>query len=238
VKVFGRYRDAPLRSFHAFDPSFTGGVHVAGGDVNGDGFDDILAAAGAGGGSHVRVFSGLDGRELMSFRAYPLLNGPIDVASGDVDGDGRADIITAAGSGGGPHVKVFSGASGEEITSFFAFDPSFTGGVSVAAGDVDGDGRDEIIAGAGAGALPEVRVFRSDGEWLSGFLAYGASFTGGVAVAASDGNGDGRAEIITGAGPGGGPHVKVFSGLGGEDSNELFALHAFDPSFTGGVMVG
>ena len=94
------------------------------------------------------------------------------VAAGDVDGDGRADIITGAGPGGGPHVRVFSGVDLHELASFYAFDPTFAGGVSVAAGDIDGDGHSDIITGAGPGSGeaditaellgsggPEVRIF-------------------------------------------------------------------------------
>src|SRR5262249_14185695 len=73
------------------------------------------------------------------------------VAAGDVTGDGKADIVTGAGAGPGPHVKVFD-ASGAEVRNFFAYAPAFTGGVTVAAGDLDGDGHAEILTGAGAGA--------------------------------------------------------------------------------------
>ena len=51
----------------------------------------------------------------------------MNVAAGDVDGDGLADIITGAGAGGGPHVRAFSGADLSELASFFAFDPAFPG---------------------------------------------------------------------------------------------------------------
>jgi hypothetical protein len=234
VKVFAADTDEPLLGFYAYDAGFGGGVRVAGGDVDNDGFDDLLTAAGSGGDSRVKVFSGRDGSELRSFSAYDGFNGPIDIAGGDVNGDGFTDIITGAGVGGGPHVKVFSGASGEEIGGFFAFDSSFGGGVRVAAGDVDGDGTDEILVGAGAGAEPELKVFRADGTLLGSFLAYGAGFAGGIDVAAFDGDGDGRSEWATGAGPGGGPHLRAFA----DDASELFGLMAFDPSFSGGVMVG
>src|SRR4051794_7920963 len=60
------------------------------------------------------------------------------------------------------------------------------------------------------------------------------AFTGGVSVAAGDVNGDGFPDIVTGAGPTGGPHVKAFSG---KDGSELFSFYAYDAGFTGGVNV-
>jgi hypothetical protein len=56
----------------------------------------------------------------------------------DVNGDGKVNIITGAGPGGGPHVRIFDGDTGQQLTnafdSFMAFDPSFSGGVFVGAG--------------------------------------------------------------------------------------------------------
>ena len=223
-------------SFHAFTPLFTGGVRLTLGDVDGDGTLDIIAAAGPGGGPHVRVFSGADLSELASFYAYdPAFGGGVFVAAGDVDGDGRADIITGAGPGGGPHVRVFSGATLAELATFYAYDPAFTGGVHVAAGDVDGDGRADIITGAGPGGGPHVRVFRGgDLAELVTLYAYAEAFMGGVSVASADVNGDGLSDIITGAGPGGGPHVRVFDA---GDLSLLLNFYAYDPAFGGGVSV-
>ncbi|MGH2768582.1 MAG: FG-GAP-like repeat-containing protein, partial [Actinomycetota bacterium] len=151
----------------------------------------------------------------------------------DLTGDGRADIITGAGAGGGPHVKVFDGSSGAELGGFFAYGAGFTGGVYVAAADLTGDGRADIITGAGAGGGPHVKVFDgSSGAELGGLLVYGAGFRGGVRVAAGDVTGDGVPDIVTAPGPGGGPHVKVFSGANGA---ELGGLFAYGASFTGGV---
>jgi hypothetical protein len=187
VKVFSGATGAELRSFFAFDPGFTGGVRVAAGDVNNDGFSDIITGAGAGGGAHVKVFSGANGSELRSFFAYgPSFTGGVFVGGGDVDRDGIDDVITGAGSGAGPHVKVFSGADGSELRSFFAYTPSFTGGVRVAGGDVDGDGFADIITGAGDAGAGHVKVFSgATGAELQSFFAYGSRYNGGVFVAAS-----------------------------------------------------
>jgi uncharacterized protein (TIGR03118 family) len=238
IRVFDGKTGALVREFLAYDVSFTGGVFVAVGDVNGDGFADIITGADAGGGPHVKVFSGKDGSLLRSFLAYaPNFFGGVRVAAGDTTGDGFADIITGAGPGGGPHVQVFSGKDNALLQSFMAYTSNFTGGVYVAAGDVNGDGRADVITGAGAGGGPHVEVFSGqDGSLLRSFLAYDPTFTGGVRVGATgDTNGDGAAEVITGAGPTGGPHVKVFN-----DGNGLAVLDSFfalDAAFHGGLFV-
>jgi hypothetical protein len=157
------------------------------------------------------------------------------VASGDVNGDGKADIVVGADAGGAPHVKVFDGATGAEIRSFFAFDPGFLGGVRVAAGDVNGDGKADIITGAGPGTLSHVKVFDGlTGAEIHSFFAFTPSFTGGVFVAAGDVNGDGKADIVVSADAGATPHVKVFDAISGTEIRSFFA---YDPAFAGGVRV-
>jgi hypothetical protein len=153
-----------------------------------------------------------------------------------VNGDGFADIITGADAGGGPHVQVFSGKDLTVLKSFFAYAPIFSGGLYVAAGDVNGDGLADIITGAGAGGGPHVQVFSGkDGTVLQSFFAYAPTFTCGVRVAAADLNGDGRADILTGTGPGGGPHVHGYSGVNLDDLDSFFA---YDALFHDGIFVG
>lgn len=233
VRVFDGATGRDLRSFSAFDEGFTGGVFVAVGDVNGDGVGDIITGAGPGGSSQIKVFDGLTGKESRSFFAFPQgFTGGVTVASGDVNGDGVADIITGAGAGGGPHVKVFDGLTGAETQSFLAYSPTFSGGVYVAAADVNNDGLADIITGAGQGAGPHVKVFdAASGRETHSFFAYETSFSGGVRVATGDVNGDGVVDIITGAGPGGGPHVKVFSGADGTETRSFFAYNPFCSSY-------
>jgi hypothetical protein len=127
--------------------------------------------------------------ELASFYAYaPAFPGGVTVAAADLTGDGVAELITGAGPGGGPHVRVwsFSGSDLVEVAGLFAYDPAFLGGVTVAAGDLTGDGVAELITGAGSGGGPHVRVWSLTPTGLvevTGFFAYDPAFPGGVRVA-------------------------------------------------------
>jgi FG-GAP-like repeat/FG-GAP repeat len=137
VKVFNGVNLAEIRSFFAYGVSFTGGVFVAGGDVNSDGFDDIITGTGSGASPHVKVFSGQTGAELHSFFAYePTFTGGVRVAAGDLDGDGRAEILTAPAKGPPPRVKVFDGMTGQETANFLAYPSNFTDGVFIGAASV------------------------------------------------------------------------------------------------------
>jgi RHS repeat-associated protein len=248
--VVGYHADTGAVAFEraAFEPGFAGGVRVAAGDVSGDGIPDLVAAAGPGGGPRVRVFDGKTGDQIAgplgSFYAYAKgFKGGLHVAAGDVNGDGRADVITAADKGGGPHVKVFSGSDGTVLASFYAFDPAFTGGATVAAADFTGDRRVEVAVGAGPGGPPRVKVFDPmTGGVIAGplgeFLAFEPGFKGGVNVGtdalAGDVTGDGTPDLVVGAGAGGGPRVRVFDGATGAGVRDFFA---FDEKVTAGVRV-
>src|SRR5581483_7030925 len=132
-------------------------------------------------------------------------------------------------------VTVLDGGTLREVTTFFAYDVTFRGGVWVAAGDIDGDGRADLVTGAGAGYRPEVRVVNGNGwaTWAN-FTAEAEPFGGGVRVALCDLDGDGQAEIVTGAGPGGG-QLRLFDAPGGKP---IDSLAPFGESFYDGLFVG
>jgi hypothetical protein len=138
---------AGLKDFLAYEGSFRGGVMVAGGDVDGDGRDDVVTGTGVGGGPRVVTFSGADDHVISNFfTAEDTFRGGVLVATGDVDGDSQDDVIAGTGVGGGPVVRVFDGLSRRELAHFLADDAAFRGGVRVAAADVNGDGRDDVVA--------------------------------------------------------------------------------------------
>jgi len=205
VIVFDGRSGSPVADFFAFSPGFTGGLYVAGGDVDGDGHCDLVVAPDAGAGPEVKVFSGRDGSVLADFFAYPAgVTAGVRVAAGDVDGDGRADVVTGPGSGYPPVVRVYKVQGLDLLHDFYAFANTFLGGVYVAAADINFDGRADLIVGAGSG-LPQVSEFNGvDHGVIANFLAFDAGFSGGVRVGAGDSNGDGDgvSEIAMATGPG------------------------------------
>lgn len=239
VQVISGATGGLARSFLAYDASFTGGVNVATGDFNGDGAVDIVTGPGPGGAPLINIFSGKDGSLLRSFMAYDAsMTGGVNVAVGDVEGTGTPDIITAPASNAYSNVRIFSGKDGSLVKSFFAYDGGFKGGVNVAAGDIFGDGKVDVVTAAGTGGGPHVKVYTGvrSNETLAAplqFMAYNPNFHGGVHVAVGDVLGNGANQIITGAGRGGGPHVEVFDQAGAVQRS----FFAYDPNFQGGVNV-
>jgi hypothetical protein len=192
-----------------------------------------FTAVGADAGAGPLVTITFQNGTFVSFFAYaPAFTGGVRVALGDVNGDGSTDVITGAGSNGGPQVNVFNvdnitGAVSLQ-TSFFAFDePFFAGGVYVAAADTNDDGFDDVVVGAGAGGGPRVQVYAGSAtglvtsSTLNDFFAYSLDFAGGVVVAAGDRNADGDSEVITAPASNGGFNIKSFDVNGNGNSPTL-----------------
>jgi photosystem II stability/assembly factor-like uncharacterized protein len=234
-------------SFAAYPAGFAGGVFVAVADLEGGGGMHIVTGTDAGGGAQVRAFDADGTPRGTNFLVYPAgFLGGVRVAACDFDGDGKAEIVTGAGPTGAPHVRVIeldgTGQPAADLASFLAFDAGFVGGVFVACGDVDGDGHPEIVVGADAGGGPDVRIFTYTAgapdpiALLHQFFAYDPGFQGGIRVAAADVDGSGRASIVLGAGPGGGPHVRVVKWTGA-GLTELASFLVYAPEFDDGIYV-
>jgi subtilisin family serine protease len=219
-------------TFLAYGANFTGGVNLAVGDVDGDGQEEIVTAPMAGGGPHIRVFS-KSGQLVSEFFAYNAnFTGGVNVAVGDVDGDGQEEIVTAPMAGGGPHIKVFK-KSGQLVSEFFAYEANFDGGVNVALGDVNNDKLDEIILAPMSKHSPVVRIFNYKRIQKASWLAYDASFTEGVNISVADVNNDNWPEIVTVPVKNHSPQVKMFN-IRGRLKSEFLAFNSF---LTSGVRV-
>ncbi|HEY2787557.1 MAG TPA: VCBS repeat-containing protein [Fimbriiglobus sp.] len=220
--------------------------------VNGGNDTRYAVGSGVGIANQVNVVNPSNGLQVFSFSPFEsTFTGGVRVATGDFNQDGVDDIVSVPGFGGSARVTITDGKTGATLGSFFAFEPTFTGGAYVAVGDVDGDFVPDIIVGAGDGGGPRVQVYSGANAFglppIADFFAYETTFRNGVRVAAGNldgddtGSGTGTYEIITGAGPGGGPAVKVFDAAGIFSGNPTpiakQAFFAFDSNLRGGVNV-
>ncbi|MBT4857105.1 hypothetical protein HON52_02860 [Candidatus Uhrbacteria bacterium] len=185
-------------SFYPYTSAYASGINISVGDLENDGSVEIVTGTENGGGAHVRIFN-KDGVLINpGFFAYDeVYRGGVNVSIGDLEGDGTIEIICGAGVGGGPHVRIFNKDGVLINPGFFAYDEDFRGGVNVAAADIDGDGKNEIVTGPGLGGDPEVRVYDKDGNLLQDpFFATDSNDHVGIEVSAADLDGDGIDEII------------------------------------------
>ncbi len=234
VQIYRTFDRALLLDFMPYGPTYTGPISVAVGDVNGDGFTDLVTGALVGN-PHVKVFDGRaiasgavnptfpDASLLTQFFAYGLnFNVGVNVAVGDVLGNGFGDIITGA-SAGNPHVKIYDGRAialrsfntsfpdANLLAQWFAYGLQFNIGVNVAAGDITGDGIAEVVTGATAGN-PHVKVYSGtafanrtfnpaspDSSLLTQFFAYASNIGSGVFVGVGDVEGNHLLDVITGS---------------------------------------
>jgi hypothetical protein len=222
VTILDPTTKSALETFYAYDTQYLGGVTTTVGDVTGDGVADIITAPATGGvAAHVTVRDGVTREVLASFYAYAEdFKGRVVLASGDVDNDGMEDVIVGVAAQGAPHIVIFSGAQlsqgrVEVLTSYYAYDPQFMGGVRLDAGDTDGDGIAEVVVGSGLGATPHVTTWDLDGSTpvvAASYYAYAPEFKGGIYVNCGDIDNDGDDDVVTGSGVGAAPTVVAFDG--------------------------
>ncbi|HEY2783528.1 MAG TPA: VCBS repeat-containing protein [Fimbriiglobus sp.] len=229
------YQAGPINTFFA---GVTVNVRTATADVTGDGIPDFIGGTGPGVATQVVVLDGKTGATVATIAPFEAsFLGGVFVAAGDVDGDGKADVVVTPDQGGGPIAAIYSGAKltagqtgdAAQILRFFGIeDPNFRGGARAALGDLDGDGKADLVVSAGFLGGPRIALFKGASiaagtpvRFVGDFFAFEQTLRNGAFVAAGDLTGDGLADLAFGGGPGGGPRVRIFDGA------KLLAAPAF-----------
>jgi hypothetical protein len=199
----------------------TGETYPAVGDVDGDGLDELVIGLGPASGGRFVV---LDDDQhdyavlkwiTLDWGYYNSINGATYPAVGDIDGDGRAEIVIGLGSGAGGWFRIYDDAAADFAplrwgrVQWDHYNANGGGDTHPATGDLNGDGRDEIILGLGQGGGGWVEILASSAgnyahqSWIrTGDAAYNGG-NGIVWPAAGDIDNDGRDEIVLGLGRGG-----------------------------------
>ncbi|WKZ24459.1 MAG: S8 family peptidase [Patescibacteria group bacterium] len=175
----------------------------------------LAVAPGAGAEPFITVFDPT-GQARLRFLAFAReFKDGVEIAVGDVDGDGEDDIIVAPSGNKEAEIRIFS-AQGDFKGNFLALPPTYRGGVSLAIIDRGRfDGKKEIVvAASGPGFAPEVRFFTHDGVMTDAWRAYDDSFNSGISLSVGNIIGLSGEEIVTVPAGGKVAEVKVFSAKG------------------------
>lgn len=171
--------------FLAYDRNFKGGVNVTTADVLGDGRPEIITAPATGLESDIKIFDH-EGRFIRHFLAYePTFRGGVNLATVDLNQDGKYEIITAPASGYRAEIKIFT-AEGKLLRSFLGYPKTFTGGAVLAVGNVMGSSEPEIVLGTGKGGVPQVKIFSLTGKLLHDFVVGNRNAATGLNISLLD----------------------------------------------------
>lgn len=195
-EVSVRFGNGKRLSLRPFGTGYKKGISLAAGQTNRDRALEIVAAPREEMEAKVVIINtqGTVVREWLAYR--PEFKGGAHVAIGDLDGDGLNEIVTGPGRGGGPHIRFFRTDGTTWMGGFFAFEAGESGGAHVAVGDLDGNGRAELLVGSGAGTQPRLRVYDRGRDLRLSLNVGNVPLAGGLAPVLTDLDGDGKKELL------------------------------------------
>ncbi|MEY4723805.1 MAG: hypothetical protein RLZZ324_1318 [Candidatus Parcubacteria bacterium] len=172
---------------------------------------EFIVGSGAGAVPAVRVLRA-DGTQVSAFPAFSdAYRADVRVAAGDLDGDGAAEIAASTGAGPSARVRVFDASGKARSDGFLPYGAGFRGGVAIAVGDWNGDGRADIATVPSSSGGPHVRLWDASGHLTGEFSAFDAGAVGDYDVAAGDLDGDGKDELVVARTDVGNQEVRVFA---------------------------
>jgi len=212
--------------FFAAVPSFLGGVNVSLIDIDDDTIPEVVAVPVSEDKSWVRIFN-LKGEQLNEFLAYEKeFLGGVEVATGDVDGDGNQEIIVAPRGFGKPQIRVYD-KNGKLKKFFFTYHESYRGGLRLAVGDINEDKLDEIVVAPANNLSPVVKIMNGSGDVLDSYFAFESGFVYGFNIGVYN------RKIVVSSNGGTKPIVRVLESNGKLIKEWL----AYDERFRGAVHI-
>lgn len=236
-------------SWLAFDKDYQGGVEVLYGDLGGDGVNEYIVAQTGGEDAQglVRTFRS-DHSMIQEFPVFSedVQGAEVDIAMGDVDGDGIDEIVASMPYAQSSIVHIFDGTGKFDTGTRGAFEafPKETNttnrfGVSVAVGNVIGDSKMEIIVVTGAGSAPQVRIFDEKGVQLGKtIIPFAEDVHSGLTIATINTGGGEHDDLLVGLMNGAETWVKNYRIAQGESEEVVLAeFQAWTREYKSGVQI-
>lgn len=208
------------------------GISICAIDLGGDGISEIAISGSDFSNSLIEIYT-LRGELINSFYAYEKsFKGGIDIACGDLDQDGKGEIVVVPKDKKPAKLKIFNGY-GEKILGkeFYVFDPIARNGATVAIGNIGGDKKKEIIIGSPRFYDPEIFIFTYDGRMINKFKVFGFDKYAGIFVSIVDLGKDGINEILVSSRSFDLPKIAIYR----LDGSLINWFYVYDLGFRGGV---